>query len=227
MNIKITEIFLTILFLLATAATAAAATLTFEGAINQESYDQYDTSLDTVSVDYWSFTVDTPGEVTIDVLSWEKDPTDWTWVDVNGDGKQSFIDSSVHVFKGSLEAANIYVSNDDSFSEFGSDGTIRGNDSYISQTFEAGDYIIAISSCGYWPYFSVDEAVAGLNQKAIIPYTTGVGDHGDYRIAVSGDVSAVPVPATVWLLGSGITGLAALRRRSVIGRASCSRRWPL
>jgi hypothetical protein len=135
-------------------------------------------------------------------------------VDVNGDGEESFIDSSIHVFQGTLDAANIYASNDDSSSAGFDDGTIRGNDSFLSQFFEAGDYILAVSSCGYPPdYFTVDEAVAGLNQKAIIPYSSGEGDWGDYRIAVTGDVSAVPLPAAVWLLGSGVAGLAALRKR--------------
>lgn len=203
------------LFLILTAAGhAGAAEVVFGGSIIQESYDANNTALDTISVDYWNFTVNTPGTVTIDVLSWERSSVDWTWVDVNGDGEDSFIDSSIHIFKGSLDAANIYASNDDSAANFGNDGTIRGNDSFISQDFEAGDYIIAISSCGYpSDYFSVGEALAGLNQNAIIPYTTGEGDHGDYRITVSGDVSAVPVPAAVWLLGSGIAGLAALKRR--------------
>ncbi len=135
-------------------------------------------------------------------------------MDVNGDGEDAFIDSSIYVFKDSLDAANLYVSNDDNSSNFGTDGTIRGNDSYISQEFDAGDYIIAISSSGYPPYFSVDEAVAGLNNKAIIPYTSGEGDHGDYRIAVSGDVSAVPVPGAIFLLGAGLLGLAGWKRKN-------------
>ncbi len=38
--------------------------------------------------------------------------------------------------------------------------------------------------------------------------------YGGYGLAVrSGQVSAVPVPAAIWLLGSGLAGLAALGRR--------------
>ncbi len=196
-----------------TIPLANAATLVMEGAIIQEFYDADDTSLDTISVDYWNFTVAQAGTVTIDVLSWEKDPDDWSWKDVNQDGEQSFIDASVHIFKGSLSSGNIYVSNDDNFASLGNDGTIRGNDAYISQDFEAGDYIIAISSCGYPPgYFSVDEAVAGLNQIAIIPYSEGEGDYGDYRITITGNVSAVPVPGAFFLFGAGLLGLTGLNR---------------
>jgi len=39
-------------------------------------------------------------------------------------------------------------------------------------------------------------------------------DQGYYAWAVySGDVSAVPVPAAVWLFGSGLMGLVGLDRR--------------
>jgi hypothetical protein len=213
MKLKLTTGVAVLMVLLAVAATAGAAELVFEGSIIQESYDASDINLDTISVDYWRFTVDTPCEVTIDVLSWERDPDEWDWVDVNGDGEDAFIDSYIYVFRDSLDADNVYASNDDSTGNFGSDGTVRGNDSYLSQVFEAGEYIIAISSCGYSPYFSVDEAVAGVNQKAIIPYSAGEGDHGDYRIAVTGDVSAVPVPGAAWLLGSGVLGLAILKKK--------------
>ena len=38
--------------------------------------------------------------------------------------------------------------------------------------------------------------------------------NGDYAWAVqSGDISAVPVPAAVWLFGSGLIGLAGFDRR--------------
>lgn len=207
----------TALFFLLAAGTAGAATITMEGAIEQLTYDAFDINNDTISVDYWEFSVLTPGTVTIDVLSWERDPEDWSWVDVNGDGEDSFIDSYIHVFKGSLAAGNIYASNDDGLSAGRDDGTIRGNDSFISTDFEAGDYIIAVSSCGYTPFFSVEEAVAEVNNKAIIPYSRGEGDWGDYRVTITGDVSAVPVPAAAWLLGSGLAGLAALRKKRHAG----------
>ncbi|PID72448.1 MAG: hypothetical protein CSB34_02215 [Desulfobulbus propionicus] len=213
MQTKIISGLTAMLLLLMSTTIAAAAELIFEGAIIQESYDPSDINLDTISVDYWSFTVENAGTVTIDVLSWERDPNEWFWVDVNGDGEDSFIDSSIHVFQGSLNAANVYVSNDDSLGAGFGDGSIRGNDSYISQEFEAGDYILAISSCGYSPFFTVDEAVAGLNERAIIPYSAGEGDHGDYRITVSGNVSAVPLPAAGWLLAAGVLSLTGMRRK--------------
>lgn len=195
------------------AGSSNAATLVMDGTIKQLTYDSDDITKDTITVDYWCFTVIGDGAVTIDVLSWEKDPNDWSWVDVNNDGEQAFIDASIHVFKETLSAENIYASNDDSFSNFGNDGTIRGNDAYLSMDFEAGNYIIAISSCGYSPYFTVDEAVAGINEKAIVPYAAGVGEYGDYRITVTGNVSAVPVPGAGFLLGAGLLGLAGFKRK--------------
>ena len=197
------------------AGAASAATIVMDGTIKQLTYDKDDITQDTITVDYWNFTVTQAGTVTIDVLSWEKDPDDWSWVDVNGDGEDAFIDASIHVFKETLSADSIYVSNDDSSGNLGNDGSIRGNDSYISQNFEAGNYIIAISSCGYSPFFSVDEAVAGINEKAIVPYAMGVGEYGDYRITVTGEnVSAVPVPGALFLLGAGLAGLTGLKRKN-------------
>lgn len=193
--------------------SANAGTLVMEGSIEQLTYDNHDITKDTISVDYWNFSVEESGIVTIDVLSWERDPDEWFWRDVNNDGEDSFIDSSIHVFKGSLAQQNIYASNDDDKVNGRDDGSIRGNDSFISQDFETGDYILAISSCGYGPYFSMDEAVDGVNQKAIIPYSQGEGDLGDYRITISGNVSSVPLPGALWLLGSGILGLAGLNRK--------------
>lgn len=190
-----------------------AATLAMDGTIKQLTYDSDDITQDTITVDYWNFTVTEAGTVTIDVLSWERDPDEWFWVDVNNDGEDAFIDSSIHVFKDTLSADNIYASNDDSTGNFGNDGTIRGNDSYISMNFEPGNYIIAISSCGYSPYFSVDEAVAGVNEKAIVPYAKAAGEYGDYRITVTGNVSAVPVPGAFCLLGAGLLALAGFKRK--------------
>ena len=45
-------------------------------------------------------------------------------------------------------------------------------------------------------------------------FTTNIYFEGDYSWAVqSGDISAVPVPAAVWLFGSGFIGLVGFARR--------------
>jgi hypothetical protein len=55
-------------------------------------------------------------------------------------------------------------------------------------------------------------------------YTNQGLDHGDWQLTfnvlsgdlsnVTGGVSAVPVPAAVWLFGSGLIGLTAMKRTS-------------
>lgn len=199
---------LSVLFLAFFSVSAHAAVV--DGSISQITYG-YDLADSSVSVDYWNFTVNTAGNITIDILSWERDPDNWSWVDVNGDGEDSFIDSVVYVFNDTVAGSNIYASNDDApDSSVGrDDGSIRNNDSYISQDFEPGNYILAISDYA----FDIDEAVSGLNERCTIPYTSGVGDYGDYQITFTGDVSVVPIPGAIWLLGSGLLGLIGIKKR--------------
>jgi len=53
-----------------------------------------------------------------------------------------------------------------------------------------------------------------LDYSAIVPDdgTTNFGNVG-YALHLEGTVSAVPVPAAVWLFGSGLVGLAGIARR--------------
>ena len=208
---------LSVLFLAFFSGPVSARAAVVDCSISQVTYGS-DLSDSSVSVDYWDFTVNTADNITIDILSWEKDPADWSWVDVNGDGEDSFIDSVVYVFKDTVAESNLYTSNDDaSGSDVGrEDGSIRNNDSYISQYFEPGNYILTISDYA----FDIDEAVAGLNQNCTIPYTSGVGDHGDYQITFTGDVSVVPIPGAIWLFGSGLLGLIGIRRKKLKAHSS-------
>ena len=200
---------LSVLFLAFFSGPVSAHAAVVDGSISQITYGS-NLSDSSVSVDYWNFTVNTTGNITIDILSWERDPVDWSWVDVNGDGEDSFIDSVVYVFNDTVAGSNLYTSNDDASSNAGrDDGSISNADSYISQDFDAGDYILAISDYA----FDIDEAVAGLNQSCTIPYTSGVGDYGDYQITFTGDVSVVPIPGALWLLGSGLLGLIGIKRK--------------
>jgi hypothetical protein len=41
-----------------------------------------------------------------------------------------------------------------------------------------------------------------------------IGDNADYTLNVQSPVSAVPVPAAVWLFGTAMMGLLGLRRKS-------------
>ena len=209
---------LSVLFLAFFSGPVSAHAAVVDGSISQITYGS-DLADSSVSVDYCNFTVNTAGNITIDILSWERDPDDWSWVDVNGDGEDSYIDSVVYVFNDIVAGNNLYTFNDDApGADVGrEDGSIRNNDSYISQYFEAGNYILAISDYA----FDIDEAVAGLNQSCTIPYTSGVGDYGDYQITFTGDVSVVPIPGAIWLLGSGLLGLIGIQKN----KKQNKRRW--
>ena len=80
-------------------------------------------------------------------------------------------------------------------------------------TFTAPGPFSNLQGTNYWsgtPYGSLEYVLefAGGYQGAIIL------DGNVYAMAVrSGDVSAVPVPATVWLFGSGLLGLIGASRR--------------
>ncbi len=187
------------------------------------------------TVDYWHFTVNSAGIVTIDVLSWEVDWEDVNGngdsletIDVNGDGEIAFVDPYIYLFKddGSLDAGDFVAVNDDSALTLG-DGSIYDYDSYLSRLLLPGNYVLAIGA------FDLDlsEAIAGFNDETFYPTTNdptindGLGtfietDHGDYRITFDGDLTVtdaqVPEPASLLLLAVGATmavGVRGFRRR--------------
>ena len=52
-----------------------------------------------------------------------------------------------------------------------------------------------------------------LDYAATIPAGDPCGCAGQYRLHVEGNVNAVPIPAAVWLFGSGLLGLVGASRR--------------
>ena len=52
-----------------------------------------------------------------------------------------------------------------------------------------------------------------LEVRAILPVIDGFDHPEDYLFHMEGTISAVPVPAAVWLFGSGLLGLIGLARR--------------
>lgn len=93
----------------------------------------------------------------------------------------------------------------------GNDNGGFGDDSLIQTDLGIGSYVLAISNS----FLTVSEAVAGYN-----PDVTWITD-GFINITIKskdGEAtfdkpSAVPVPAAAWLFGTGLLGLAGLRKR--------------
>ena len=184
------------------------------------------------TIDRWYITVG-PGGLSYDVLSWEVNFSG-NPVDVNGDGEIAFFDARIKLYvdDGSLDDGDLKVEDDLSGSTFG-DGSVSFEDP-ASQLTDAvippGTYLFAIGA-DYFP-FGAAEVIAGLNTNGTVdPRTTIDGtnftpiNHGDYQITFSNNVTItgnpgtadnikpVPEPSTMLLIGSGLLGLAGLRRK--------------
>lgn len=176
------------------------------------------------TVDHIPFTVDAPGVVTIDVLSWEHTDSGGPSVDLNGDGEFAFFDPHIRVFAddGSLDAGDEIAGadNDDPALPGAADGSVSLFDPYLAVTLPAGDYLLAIGAFE----FTVADAIADFNADGLLYDINPVSDfprpghdHGDYRITFSDNIRIhqpvpVPEPATVLMAGLS-TLLVAYRRR--------------
>jgi hypothetical protein len=94
---------------------------------------------------------------------------------------------------------------------YGSTGVSGTNDSAILQWYTPGDpwvvgsnnwagYTGTVGSKGSGPFFASDHGAT--------PFTNPTGSRDTMVVA-----TAVPIPAAIWLLGSGLLGLIGIRRR--------------
>jgi len=148
------------------------------------------------TVDLWSFST-TGGTTTFDIYAW----------DFNG----TSLDPMIWLFNddGSLDTVDLIAENDDSNNTLG-DGSNSTLDSYLSAPLGAGDYILAIGSCCD---FGASDIIDGLQYEFPSPNPVASETALFYQLTTSNNVSPVPVPAAVWLFGSGLFGLVGIARR--------------
>ena len=101
---------------------------------------------------------------------------------------------------------NFLKSNDDSSTQFGANGSTSSLDAFIEHTFSsAGTFVVGVAR-------SVTAPENGGWQSGGNVLRPG----DNYTLQVSLESPApVPVPAAVWLLGSGLVGLVTFGRRRV------------
>lgn len=93
----------------------------------------------------------------------------------------------------------------------GNDDGGAGDNAFIDRNLNIGSYVLAVSTS----QLSLTEAVFGYN-PAVTSRTDGLVNitiSSNDGTATFDNPSAVPVPAAAWLFGTGLLGLAGLRKR--------------
>lgn len=151
----------------------------------------------------WEFgfnvTASTAGDHTFNMLAYEDN------VDLFGDGRiEDRMDTYLSLFD---SAGDKIAENDDAgtLGAPGDDGSTSGVDSYLSTSLGAGYYTIVLSSCC--------RTSQTLQLMRDIARAKGLVTKGDeWQLTTNANISTVPVPAAVWLMGSGLLGLMGFSR---------------
>jgi len=215
-------------------STANANTVTVSGTI------LYDAVRDGTTFDRWNINMLNAGNFNVNVLAFESTSNEAVDAsDINGDGEFTYLDPDTYFYTNThspLLAADLLARCDDienncntidtptiklhslSQIEGAEDGSIHHRrDPAFNVTLAAGDYLYLMADYR----LSTSDAEDGFDFGNDFKIDS---DHADYQITfssntmnfdVSGNtinVSAVPVPAAVWLFGTSILGLFARKK---------------
>lgn len=183
---------ITLALLYSISTIAGAATATFTDAHNI-------TASGVGSVGYTSFSVTSAGNFRFYTMGPTIDPFLYL---ANDDG--------------ALTEDDIITYDDDSCSNTlcGTAGAF--SNSLIDIALGSGDYILGISNF----YFSSSEFISGINTNDltgianIVISTAGISDPGTF--SAGANITATPLPAAVWLMGSGLLGVLGLGRKNKV-----------
>jgi hypothetical protein len=153
------------------------------------------------AVDHWIFHYD-GGRLIVDILS-ELASNGHTYIDIDGDGKQTGLDVYIYLFKKDQNGNWATVVGNDDSSAGTADGSSHNYDSYLSLNLEEGDYMLSVSNFN----LSSSSALSDRNSAGSYPYG------GPYQISFNTalEFSAFPDNANNNLYGSDHYNFYVLR----------------
>ncbi|MEM1140977.1 MAG: DVUA0089 family protein [Pseudomonadota bacterium] len=163
------------------------------------------------TIDYLVFEVDTPGTVTIDILSQAVLAGD-------GPGNLSALDTDISLFEfdssGDLDLLGNFIIDNDTANfptEGADDGSVEADDSFLSINLAAGTYVVVIADFG-----TSESNMRDGGPGSII----NGGTFGDYQVTFTGirleEPIAVPLPASFTFLLAlllWVTGIVFTRQK--------------